>query len=97
MMEPPADSRAALRRAEFLSTTGAGLLGAGVGLLLERWLAPVATPLFLAGAAAHAWGMYARHRLESRVGVARAKWEEPLYWLCWLAIAGVAAYAFLGA
>ena len=88
------NNRDLMRRAEILSTTGAGVLGAGIGLLLGRWLAPLALTLFVAGIAAHAWGMYARHRLESRTGVVRARWEEPVYWLCWIALASVLAYAF---
>ena len=84
-----------MRRAEILSTTGAGVLGAGIGLLLARWLASLALALFAVGIAAHAWGMYARHRLDSRTGVVRARWEEPVYWLCWIALASVLAYAFV--
>ena len=84
-----------MRRAEILSTTGAGVLGAGLGLLLACWLAPFAVVLFLAGVAAHAWGMYARHRLESRAGVVRARWENLVYWTCWIALAGILVYAFL--
>ena len=89
------ENRSLMRRAEVLSTSGAAVLGAGVGLLLDRWLAPVALALVIAGAAAHAWGMYSRHRLDSSAGIARARWEEPVYWLCWLAIAAITAYAFL--
>jgi hypothetical protein len=87
--------RQLMRRAEVLSTSGAAVLGAGVGLLLDRWLAPLALPLLLAGMAVHAWGMYSRHRLESDSGVRRAKWEGPLYWLCWIGLVGLVAYAFL--
>jgi hypothetical protein len=28
-------------------------------------------------------------------GIVRARWEEPVYWLFWLAIAAIVAYAFL--
>ena len=84
-----------MRRAEVLSTTGAGVLGAGIGLLLERWLAAFSVALLVVGIVAHAWGMYARHRLDSRAHAARAKWEEPVYWLCWIALAGLIAYAFI--
>lgn len=89
------ENRDSIRRAEILSTTGAGVLGAGIGLLLGRWLAPFALALLVVGIAAHAWGMYARHQLDSRTGVVRARWEEPVYWLCWIALGGVVAYAFL--
>ena len=88
-------NRDLMRRAEVLSTSGATVLGAGAGLLLDRWLAPVAVPLLLIGVAAHAWGMYSRHRLESDSRALRARWEEPIYWLCWIGLAALLAYAFL--
>lgn len=87
--------RDALRRLEILGATGAAVLGAGLGLLLARWLAPFAVPLLLAGIAVHAWGMFARHRLESRQGIVRAGWEDAAYWACWLTLAALLLYAFI--
>ena len=87
--------RDSLRKLEILGTSGAAILGAGVGLLLARWLAPIALPLFLVGLVVHSWAMYARHRLESRGGVVRAWWEIGAYWICWLALAGLLIYAFV--
>lgn len=89
------EARGSIRRAEVLSITGAATLGGGLALLLGRWLEPFALALLLAGIAAHAWGMYARHRAESQAGVQRAGWEEPVYWLCWITLAGVLLYAFV--
>jgi len=81
------ENRELIRRSEIPSTTGAAVLGAG--------LAPFGLALFLARLAAHAWGMYARHRLECRASVARARWGDPVYWICWIALAGMLIYAFL--
>ena len=86
------DNGDSIRKAEILSTTGAGVLGAGLGLLPGRWLAPFALALLLAGAAAHVFGMYSKHRLESRAGVRRARWEGPVYWLFWLMLAAIVLY-----
>ena len=87
--------RSAIRKAEILSTTGAAIAGAGLALLLERWLSPAALPLLVAGLAAHGWGMFQRRRLEAHSGIARAGWEAPVYWICWLALAAILLYAFL--
>ena len=89
------EGRSGMRRAEVLSTTGAVVLGAGLGLLFSRWLSAFASALFVAGACVHGYGMYARHRLDTSRNVLRARWEEPVYWLCWLLLAGLLAYAFL--
>jgi len=89
------ENRDVMCRAEILSTAGAAVLGAGLGLLLGRWLAPLTLPLFGVGITTHAWGMYERHRLVSRTGVMRARWEEPVYWICWIAPASILIYAFL--
>jgi hypothetical protein len=39
--------------------------------------------------------MYSRHLLESDSRALRARWEEPVYWLCWIGLAALLAYAFL--
>lgn len=83
------------RKAEILSTSGAAIAGAGGALLLERWLSSVALPLLVVGVLAHGIGMLLRRRLELRDLVQRAAWEEPVYWLCWLILAGILAYGFM--
>lgn len=45
------------------------------------------------GAALHAWGMVARHRLERRGD--RVWWGEALYWLCWAILLAIGALAVL--
>ena len=87
--------RNSIRKAEILSVTGAAILGAGLALLLERWLSPVGVPLLVLGVLTHGFAMFQRRRLEGRAGVARATWEGPAYWLCWIALGGTLLYAFL--
>jgi polyferredoxin len=81
--------RSAIRKAEVLSTVGAGVLGAGLALLLHRWFASWAIPLVFLGAMVHGWAMFWRHRMESRGAVTRARWEQVVYWLCWAGLAAV--------
>lgn len=51
------------KRAELAGSTGAGALGAGLGVLLAQWAAPYALPLILVGVLMHGWGMLEKHRL----------------------------------
>ena len=81
------DLRARLKSAELLSIAGASVLGAGVALVFQRWLAPFAVAIALAGLIAHAGGMYEKHRIEAGSGVKVALWEAWLYWLCWFTLA----------
>ena len=90
------DGSSALRKAELLSTMGAGVLGAGIALLLERWIAPAGFPLLMAGLVMHGFGMYQRRRIENEARRERPAWENLLYWGCWLVLAGVVVWAFAG-
>jgi hypothetical protein len=72
------------KRAELAGSTGAGVLGAGLGLLLAQWAAPYALPLMLAGVLMHGWGMLEKHRLEA--GAEIPLWSKALYWLCWIVL-----------
>ncbi len=80
---------ARVKRAELLSSLGAGVLGAGIALLLPSQLAPYAIPILLLGLISHAVGMSQKHGLEQKGEVARVWWAEVLYWLCWLALAAL--------
>ena len=82
----------ARKRADLLSVTGAALAGVGAGAWLARWIADVAGIALVAGLVAHAIGMAARHRLDTREsGPLPAAWRA-LYTACWLGIAGVIVY-----
>lgn len=75
-----------VKRAELLSSLGAGVLGAGLALLLPNLLAPYAIPILLLGLVSHAVGMSQKHGLEQQGEVVRVLWAEAVYWLCWLAL-----------
>ncbi len=80
-----------LRVAELTSGVGAGIIGAGIGVLLAGYLAGLALPILAVGLLLHAWGMRDKHALEA--GAAHVWWSNTLYWICWLALAGLALYA----
>ena len=78
-----------VKRAELLSSLGAGVLGAGLALLWSSQLAPLAIPILLLGLISHAVGMSQKHALEQQSVVTRIWWVETLYWFCWLALAAL--------
>lgn len=80
---------ARVKKAELLSSLGAGVLGAGIALLLPNQLAPYAIPILLLGLISHTVGMSQKHGLEQQGEVIRVWWAEALYWLCWLALAAL--------
>jgi hypothetical protein len=86
--QSPPNSR--LRFAELTSGVGAGVLGIGIGAYFGEELAAWAVPLLIAGAATHAVGMADKHRLEQSAGETRPSWATALYWICWLALLGLA-------
>ena len=87
-----APSTARVKRAETTSSIGAGVLGAGIALLLPTRFRAYALPILAVGLVMHVWGMYDKHRLESLGGPARLWWAELLYWLCWVTLAALLLY-----
>jgi hypothetical protein len=81
------DRRGRLKSAELLSSTGALVLGVGLGAALSTYIGSIAIPLLVAGIAAHGWGMLQKHRLEAKEDYTPAWWETGLYWVCWAALA----------
>ena len=73
-----------LKRAETTSSVGAGVLGAGIALLLPAHARMYAVPILVIGLVMHAWGMWDKHRLETLSAAPRLWWAEVLYWGCWL-------------
>lgn len=73
-----------IKRAELLSSVGAGVLGGGLALLFAQILGPYAIPILLIGLLGHAIGMFQKHQLEQQDTSVRIWWMEALYWLCWL-------------
>ncbi len=78
-----------IKKAELLSSFSAGILGAGIALLLASQLAPYAFPILLLGLIFHAAGMFRKHGLAQTESVSRIWWVEVLYWFCWAALAGL--------
>lgn len=68
------------KKAELLSSVGAGVLGAGIALLFANLLAPYAVAILLVGLLAHSWGMFQKHWLEKQAESVRLWWAEALYW-----------------
>jgi hypothetical protein len=95
LKEKSMNERNTIRAAEILSVLGAGVLGAGLALVAPAGLLPHAGWLLALGLIAHSAGMYTKHRAESRAGLARARWEKPFYWACWLALAALGGYLIL--
>ncbi len=88
-MVNPEHPIARIKRAELLSSVSAGVLGAGIALLLTPILARYAVPILLLGLIAHSVGMSQKHRLEQQGEGVRVWWAEALYWLCWLGLAAL--------
>lgn len=80
---------ARVKKAELLSSPGAGVLGAGISLLLPKQLAPYAIPIRLPGLVSHAVDMLQKHGFEQKSEMVRVRWAETLYWLCWLGLAAL--------
>lgn len=92
MPSPLTLTSARLKRAETTAAVGAGILGAGIGLLLPSYVQEYAVLIVVLGLVMHARGMYDKHRLESSTGVSRLWWAELLYWLCWVTLAAFVLY-----
>ena len=93
------DRLRASKRADLLSLSGAAFVGVAVGAWLSEIIRPVGFVVLAAGVVAHAVGMTARHRLDSRDGPLPLVWQT-LYIACWIVLAGVgaiAAWLWLGA
>jgi hypothetical protein len=95
-MTTPTGSHGHLKRAETTSTVGAGVLGAGLALLVADRLAAFALPILFTGLVTHVWGMYDKHRLEGRAGESRLWWTEMLYWGCWIGLFVLLVYVLVG-
>lgn len=78
-----------IKRLELLGGLGAGVLGAGIGVLFAAWLSPYAIAILAVGGAAHGWAMFAKKRIERGSGVEQPRWEIVAYWTCWLMLAGL--------
>lgn len=87
------ESAARIKRAELLSSVGAGVLGAGIALLWADRLAGFASTILLLGLVSHAGGMFQKHGLEQ--GSPRVWWADALYRFCWIALAALALFVLV--
>jgi hypothetical protein len=93
-------SAGALRRqklAELTSTTGALIVGLGIGIYVARAFAGLAVWFVVAGVLSHGWGMYDRHKQTLADGAAPPWWWRALYGICWIVLAVVLFIAALRA
>lgn len=81
-----------VKRAELLSSIGAGVLGGGIALMLATVLERFALPILLLGIVAHTVGMTQKHSLEQQGEHVRMAWSEALYWSCWVLLAALALF-----
>ena len=84
-----------VKKAELLYSIGAGVLGAGIALLLANQLASYAVPILLLGLLSHAAGMFQKHGLERQDEVVRVWWVEALYGFCWLGLAALLLFVII--
>ena len=85
-----------LKFAELTSGIGAVALGVGLGALLPQWFSQSAGLIVFAGVLIHAFGMWDKRRLEAQAHVETGPWVVALYWVCWLLLAGVVTFLFMG-
>ncbi|HET9833563.1 MAG TPA: hypothetical protein VFP91_17705 [Vicinamibacterales bacterium] len=78
------------RVADLTSGLGALVLGVGIGAFFASTFARTSGWILLTGAVAHAWGMVDKHQMERGAGT-QPRWATALYWVCWIALAGLAA------
>ena len=83
-----------IKRANLTSTVGAGVLGAGIGLLFNQYLAAYAIAILVLGLFTHSWGMYHSHRLQA--AEPNPRWTEWLYWACWISLAPLLVFVVAG-
>lgn len=81
-----------LQLAEVASGIGALVFGVGLGTFFATWVAPAAGVVTLAGAFAHGFGMWDKHRLEDDNPASRSSVVVGLYWVCWLMLVSVLVF-----
>ncbi|MBZ0231427.1 MAG: hypothetical protein K8M05_03690 [Deltaproteobacteria bacterium] len=94
----PAPRRASMDRqklAELTSSTGALIVGIGIGVYLAAPLGGLALWFVLVGVALHGWGMFDRHRELVAATETPPLWWRALYALCWVGLAALLVYALV--
>jgi len=81
--------------AELTSTTGALLLGIGIGVYLAGPLGELAIWFVTLGFLLHGWGMFDRHRALIAATERPPLWWRALYAACWAGLVALVAYAIV--
>lgn len=76
-----------------LSSVGAAIAGAGVGMMAVSSPVGLKWTVLVVGVVAHLAGMVGRRRIQNEQSYELALWEHIGYWVCWAAIVAVAGYA----
>lgn len=79
--------------AVLLSSVGAAIAGAGVGMMAVSSPVSLKWAVLVVGVVAHLAGMVGRRRVQHAQNYQFARWEHIGYWACWIAIVAVAGYA----
>jgi hypothetical protein len=80
-----------LKLAELTSGVGALVLGVGLGAPFPSLFGRLAGVITVVGLSLHAFGMWDKHRLETRSQAENPLWVVALYWVCWPLLAAVLA------
>jgi uncharacterized membrane protein YozB (DUF420 family) len=89
-------THARLKGAELTSSIGAGVLGAGLALLVAHRLATQAIPILLVGLLMHVRGTFDKHRLEGRAGAPPLWWARLLWWGCCVGVLLMVVHFIVG-
>ncbi|AZZ37271.1 hypothetical protein CIK05_10885 [Bdellovibrio sp. qaytius] len=85
-----------LKRADLLSSVGAGFLGAGIAISIQDALKSHVGVVLSVGIISHGSGMYLKHQIEKRQNFKPQLWENILYWGCWVALVLLLIYLIQG-
>jgi hypothetical protein len=81
-----------LKLPELTSSVGALVLGIGLGALFATRVAGAAGVVAVAGVFVHAFGMWDKRRLETRIRASDGPIALALYWVCWVLLAGILVF-----
>ena len=84
-----------LKVAELTSGIGALVLGVGLGAMFPQWFSRTAGVIVFAGAVAHGFGMWDKHRLDAQTNADAGPWVIALYWVCWVLLVAVLILLFV--
>jgi hypothetical protein len=81
--------------ADLTSSTGALILGIGIGIYLAGALRAAALGFLLVGALLHGWGMFDKHKSLIAATASPPLWWRALYVTCWVGLVVLLGYAIV--